>query len=202
MNDTPVFSQWLKITDNLTDCFGRMKPSALLYAIQEVSGAHSNELGTDVNTLSRRDLFWAVLRTRVEITRLPRLGEKIHLTTWPMPTSRVAYPRAVAAFDEDGRELFRSISLWVLMEGKSRSMILPGKSGVEIMGSLRGLELPVPQGLPARIMPRSRSRAVSGDLPSVLFSPFFGLFSGRAGRSESNRHRGRRSRSSQPPLSA
>ena len=46
------------------------------------------------------------------------------------------------------------------MEGKSRSMILPGKSGVEIMGSLTGMELPVPQGLPARIMPRSRSRAV------------------------------------------
>ena len=160
MNDTPVFSQWLSVTENLVDCFGRLKPSALLYAIQDISGAHSDALGTDYQTLSKKDLFWAVIRTRVEISRLPRLGEKIRLTTWPMPTSRVAYPRAVAAFDEDDRELFRSVSLWVLMEGKSRNMVLPKNSGVEIMGSLTGLELPTPQGLPARLMPRSRSRSV------------------------------------------
>ena len=160
MNDTPVFSQWLSVTENLVDCFGRLKPSALLYAIQDISGAHSDALGTDYQTLAKKDLFWAVIRTRVEISRLPRLGEKIRLTTWPMPTSRVAYPRAVAAFDEDDRELFRSVSLWVLMEGKSRNMVLPKNSGVEIMGSLTGLELPTPQGLPARLMPRSRSRSV------------------------------------------
>jgi acyl-ACP thioesterase len=64
-----------------------------------------------------------------------------------MPTTRVAYPRSVVAYDEKGSELFRSISLWVLMDPGTRAMVLPGKSGVTVSGILRGNELPSPASL-------------------------------------------------------
>ena len=158
--NNPTYRQTFAITDNLVDRYGRMKPSAMLYCIQEVSGTHAAALGVGYEILAEKNLFWAILRTRVQVTRLPRSGETVTLETWPMPTSRVAYPRAAVAYDTQGNELFRSISVWVLMDSQSRNMVLPVKSGVEVIGSVQGLELPVPTGLPAKLLPRSRSRSV------------------------------------------
>ena len=142
-----IYEQTLTVTENLVDRYGRAKPSVLLYCMQEAAGQHCKLLNADHSVLSEKNLFWAVTRSRVQITRLPRLGEQIHLKTWPMPTTRVAYPRCVTAFDQDGRELFNAISLWVLMDSSTRAMVLPGKSGVIVPGILRGNELPSPNSL-------------------------------------------------------
>ncbi len=158
--DTPTFSQTFTVTDLLCDRFGRLTPSGLLRCIQEVSGQHSVALGAGQECLDELDLFWAVLRTRVQITRLPEIGECFTVTTWPMPTTRSAYPRAAAAYDASGNELFRCITVWVLMNRSSRALVVPGKSGVEVAGLLRGLELPMPAGLPARPLTQRRSRSV------------------------------------------
>ena len=78
-----------------------------------------------------------------------------------MPTTRVAYPRSMVAYDEAGNELFRSISLWVLMDLNTRNMILPGKSGISVVGTLRGGELDSPSGLVAKTLNSSRPRTVA-----------------------------------------
>ena len=145
----PIFRQTYTLTDSQADAFGRAKPSALLSMVQEIAGAHCLSLGTDWETLQKKHLFWAVTRHHIQITRLPRLGQTITLETWPMPTTRVAYPRAVAAFDEAGKPLFQVISLWVLMDVSTRSMVLPEKSGITVDGLLRGNELSSPRALPA-----------------------------------------------------
>ena len=155
-----IYEQTLTITENLVDRYGRAKPSVLLYCMQEAAGQHCKLLGADHSVLSEKNLFWAVTRSRVQITRLPRLGEQIHLKTWPMPTTRVAYPRCVTAFDRDGRELFNAISLWVLMDSDTRAMVLPGKSGVEVPGILTGTEPAQPRAIPVKPMERTVQRTV------------------------------------------
>ena len=142
-----IYSQKFTMTDMEVDCFGKLKQSTLLYFAQEVAGKHCIRLGADYDTLAQKNLFWAVTRHRVQITRLPVRGETITIETWPMPTTRVAYPRSMVAYDAEGKELFRSISLWVLMNTESRAMVLPGKSGVDVTGTLRGTELAVPHSL-------------------------------------------------------
>lgn len=143
----PIYQQKFQINDAAVDCFGRLKPSMLLFYVQEVAGIHATSLGAGFDALMDKNLFWAILRTRVQITRLPHSGETIRVETWPMPTSRVAYPRSVVAYDESSSEVFRAISLWCLMDTESRSMVLPGKSGVIVEGTLRGNELAVPGSL-------------------------------------------------------
>ncbi len=155
-----TFSKEFTISDHMVDRFGRLRPSSLLHCIQEVSGLHSTALGAGTDLLDSRNLFWAILRTRIQITRLPANGETITVKTWPMPTTRVAYPRAAAAYDSMGNELFRGITVWVLMERTSRSMVLPGKSGVQVNGLILGSELPVPTGLPAKELTQTRRRSV------------------------------------------
>ena len=157
----PIYSEEFKISDLYIDCFGRLLPSKILYMMQEVAGNHFAQMAMDYDALAQRGLFWAITRNKVQITRLPMRGETIRLETWPMPTTRVAYPRSIVAYDEDGNEVFRSITLWVLMDANNRSMVLPGKSGIDVTGTLRGNELASPLGLPAKALVNRRKRYVN-----------------------------------------
>ena len=156
----PLYTQNFEITDHYVDCFGRMTPESILLMIQEVAGKHCTALSVDYDTLAKRRMFWAVTRHRVQVSRMPRLGETIRVETWPMPTTRVAYPRSVVAYDAAGNECFRAISLWVLMNLDTRNMILPGKSGISVLGTIRGTELPSPGGLMVLRAGSSQERSV------------------------------------------
>ena len=144
-----VYSRSFRLEDLHLDRFGRLKPSVLLYFVQEISGQHAALLGGSWEDLAEKNLFWAIIRHRIHITRMPGAGETLQLQTWPMPTTRTAYPRVTVAYDEKGQEVFRTVALWVLMDKNTRAMVLPGKSGVTVPGvDLQpGLDMPV--SLPA-----------------------------------------------------
>ena len=156
-----VYTTHYAVTNPHTDCFGRCKPSSLLRFSQDAAGEHCQLLGTDWDSMAKCHCFWAVIRLRMEIFRLPREGETVTVKTWPMPTTRVAYPRATEGFDSEGNSLFKVISLWVIMDMDTRTMILPGKSGVEVAGTSFGTELKAPAGLPAGTFQSSTLRTVS-----------------------------------------
>ena len=137
------------VTTLHADCFGRCKPSSLLRFSQDAAEEHCMRLGTDWDSMAQKNYFWAVIRQKMEISQLPQTGEVVTVKTWPMPSTRVAYPRATEGFDADGTSLFKVISLWVIMDMDTRAMVLPGKSGVEVAGTCFGTELKAPGGLTA-----------------------------------------------------
>ena len=140
----PIYTQEFQVSDIHVDRFGRVKPSVLLYFVQEAAGQHCSLLAVDYERLSHKHLFWAVTRNRVQVSRLPMLHETI----------------TVVAYDANGEELFRSISLWVLMDDRTRAMILPGKSGIVVDGTLTGTELTVPHAIASRPMEQSVQQTV------------------------------------------
>lgn len=143
----PVFEKNYTVRDCDVDRYGYLTPARILFFAQDTAGNHCNALSLDYDTLAGKGLFWAVIRHRVQVSRYPKTGENITVQTWPMPTTRSAYPRSTVAYDEKGNELFRAISLWVLMDLKTRAMILPGKSGIEVTGMLTGSELAAPSSM-------------------------------------------------------
>ena len=138
------FSMNHNVTAADVDCFGRCKSAVLLYLAQEAATGHCDLLRLDWDTMAGKGLFWAVIRTHVQVERLPVLGEAITVRTWPMPTTRTAFPRAVEILDSTGHTLVRVVSLWVLMDRDTRAMVLPGKSGVDVPGLVCGNELSGP----------------------------------------------------------
>lgn len=155
-----VFTQTYDIKDNMVDCQGYLKPSQILFIAQDMGGRHCKELTLSYDDMAARGLFWAVSRHRVQITRLPMSGETIRVETWAMPATAAAYPRSVVAYDEKGKECFRSITLWVIMTLDTRKMLSPSKSGIQVAGITRGLELSSPKGLVPRNMVNSSPRRV------------------------------------------
>ena len=157
---TIPYEKTFHITASAVDRFDRLKPSCILDYMQEVAGDHSAMLGADRKMLTEKGLFWAVIRHRIQISRLPKAGEDITVKTWPMPTTRTAYPRSTIAYDKAGNECFRSISLWVLMDKNTRAMVLPGKSGVAVEGLLLGSELATPGSVVPKSLENRQERLV------------------------------------------
>ena len=155
-----VYKDEFCVSDLQCDRFGRLKPSAICWLVQEMAGRHCLQLGLDWQSLARKGMFWAILRHSIQVTRLPQKDEIIHVQTWPIPTTRVAFPRNVVAFDREGKELLRTTSLWVLMDMEKRTMVLPGKSGVDVPGVILGGELPVPGSLSPKTPEDRQARSV------------------------------------------
>ena len=142
-----IYENTMSIDPEDLDQNGQLKPSTVLYLAQEVAGDHAAVLGSSWDDLQKKNLFWAVIRTKAELINRP-IGTEIVLKTWPMPTSRTAYPRCVMGYDKEGNLVFKLVSLWVLMDVQTRAMVLPGKSGVEVIGTEYGTEPELPRGLP------------------------------------------------------
>ncbi len=155
-----IYEKEYAITDMQTDAFGRAKPSALLSFAQDIAGEHASRLSGSWERLQEKHLFWAVTRHYLEVFSLPHVGETILLKTWPMVTTRVAYPRAVEGYGKDGTKLFRMVSLWVLMDTEKRSLVLPGRGGLTIDGCNRGCEAPLPASLAPAAYENSAFRTV------------------------------------------
>jgi acyl-ACP thioesterase len=155
-----VYKDEFCVSDLQCDRFGRLKPSAICWLVQEMAGRHCLQLGLDWESLAKKGMFWAILRHSIQVKRLPQKGDTIFVQTWPMPTTRVAFPRNVVAFDKEGNELFRTTSVWVLMDMEKRAMVLPGKSGVEVPGVLLGGEVPAPGSLTPKTPENRQTRPV------------------------------------------
>ena len=68
----PIYRQTFTINDSAVDRYGRLKPSMILFYAQEVAGQHCNQLSVDYDTLAQKRMFWAVIRHKVQVTRLPQ----------------------------------------------------------------------------------------------------------------------------------
>ena len=155
-----MYTQEFRILGSSVDRYGRLKPSMLLYYLQEVAGIHGSSLGASFEALAAQNLFWAIIRQKVQITRLPMAGETIRLETWAMPATRTYYPRSTVAYDAQGQELFRAIGMWVLMDVNTRALVLPGKSNVTVQGMLTGSELKAPGSLAPKSLNNTTIRQV------------------------------------------
>jgi len=160
-----IYRETFHIAGNAVDRFNRLKPSALLDMMQQVATNQCALLALDWDSMAARGLCWVVTRQYVQLLRPVPGGSTITVETWPGVTSRVAYPRSTVGYDEEGREVFRAISLWVLMDIENRKMVLPGKSGLDFSGIDRGCELAVPGSLaPAKLEGNARRQVVYSEL--------------------------------------
>ncbi|MCD7859760.1 MAG: thioesterase [Firmicutes bacterium] len=154
------YSTHYQIRSSEADCFGRLTLNHLLEFMQESAGQNCEQEGWGRSELMKRGLFWAVIRQKVSITRLPSAMETIRVDTWPMPVTRTAFPRATMAYDERGNELFRAIGLWIVMDYENRKMVLPAKCGLDVPGLLTGLEMTPPGSIVPRELANQELRQV------------------------------------------
>lgn len=117
------YSNTFKVLTRDCDIDGRLKPSAMLQAMQEVATAHCESVSLDRGVTDGLGIVWVLSRTRVELFRIPVRGEEITLETYAMPMRHLFFPRAYVFRDRAGEIIISSVGLWLLMDVQTRKAV-------------------------------------------------------------------------------
>ena len=105
------------------DMYGRWKPSAMLEAMQEVAISHCDNVGLGRDVTDGLGVVWVLSRCRVELNRLPAIGESYTLKTCALPTKHLFFPRAHVFYDAAGEVIGGAHGLWLLMDIATRRIV-------------------------------------------------------------------------------
>jgi acyl-ACP thioesterase len=93
----------------------RIKIFSLMQYLQEIAALHAEQLGLGFDKLSEMGGYWVLSNIRIEISRLPGREDEVTLKTWPSGYSRTIATREFVGKDQNGAELFRAGSEWMVI---------------------------------------------------------------------------------------
>lgn len=157
-----LYSEPLEVRSCSCDMFSVWMPTAVLSAMQEAASAHVALLGLDRNVMTAMDLGWVLSRLKVEFTRLPRVGERLTIETWPTPNRHLFFPRSHVFRDATGAQIGCANSLWATMNLTARRV---EKSDLVLSRLPENRDLAPAAGMPATVKPLSVAPVVGSILP-------------------------------------
>ena len=132
------------------DIRARMRMDALFVQMQEGAEVNASSHGASREDLLKRGLFFALVRTSVHVSRMPRAKERILHKTWPGAANRFFFPRYHVFSSESGEELACASSLWVTLNRETRHIVSPPESGLCFPDTSEiSPPLPLPTRLPS-----------------------------------------------------
>jgi acyl-ACP thioesterase len=121
----PVRKETFRVHTFEADAFGSLAVPALSGFLGEAAGLHASELGVGLEALRARGLSWVLLRLRVELGAPIALGERLEVETWPSGVDRVTALREFLVRRQDGTEVARATTQWLLFDLATRKPVRP-----------------------------------------------------------------------------
>ena len=127
MDSNSFFEKDYIVSMGMADCFGRLKPSAMMTFIENVAVEHVSSLGYDWDFTTRElNAAWIIVRTRVTLSRPILYGETVRLRTWAATPKNAYFPRETEIYSGD--EVIGEVSaVWVLADVDTRKILPPMK---------------------------------------------------------------------------
>lgn len=122
-----------------------LRISAMLALFQNIAGEDVDRLGYGDEGFRKEGILWMLTRMRTKISRMPRYGETVAVSTWTGVSGHGLYTRHYAISDRTGRCLVQACGIWVLVDGSSRTMIR--EMLCRFPNTVTGGELPPPRHL-------------------------------------------------------
>jgi len=107
-----------KISSFHTDASGKLFVHQLLNFLQDAAHNHADGFGFGQKQLVDNDLFWVLSRLTIEITSLPKHGDKIKLSTW-VKSIRGSISEREFSISHSEETLVNASSLWFCVSGQS-----------------------------------------------------------------------------------
>ena len=107
MNDPNdiIFAETFRVRAHEVDVNKNLTIPALLKIMQEASMGSAEQLNVSVWDLEKSNLSWVLLRKKVTVHEMPRLGETVIIKTNPSGFDRALAYRDYRAFNEEGKIL-------------------------------------------------------------------------------------------------
>lgn len=98
------------------DRTGCLSLVSMVNYLQDCSTFHSEEVDCGFKTLGERGIAWILAIWRIEIDKLPALGEHITVSTWCYDMTRSHANRCFSIQDASGKTLVRADSQWFVYD--------------------------------------------------------------------------------------
>ncbi len=103
----------------------QLKLSAILNLFQTVAGDHSELIGAGFDEMLKKDIVWMLLNVKCTIYKRLHRGDKITVSTIPLPKGRIGYVRDYYIYNEDGELCVKGSSFWCLVSYSQRRILRP-----------------------------------------------------------------------------
>lgn len=108
-----------------------LKPEALMNYFQDASTFQSEDLGVGIGYLMPRNLVWVLVSWQIEIIRLPGLGEKVEIGTFPTDFKGFMGSRNFLMKTKEGELLAKANTLWTLLNFDTMKPAMPPQEMLE-----------------------------------------------------------------------
>ena len=142
----------------------RLRPFRVFELLEDISDVHANILEIGAQSPVMEGYVWVVARNRYQLTRMPRLGEKITFDTWPGQCQRAIYPRLFSMTDESGCRIGGVHSIWTLLDVKKQRLAVNPKINAMFPDTE---DLGVPVQMPRKLKQPQPTR------PPVYYTPAY-----------------------------
>ncbi len=116
MKKKNIYEQSFQIYSYFVDDNRKLALFNLMYFMQEVAWAHSNNNQFGWHFLQKKNMFWALVKLYIHIERMPEWNEQISIKTWGKTSELIVYPRDFEVFDEKGERIIIATSAWVILD--------------------------------------------------------------------------------------
>lgn len=129
------------------DFSGAWRFGDIFLAMQEAGGEHCEHNGLGVREMRAQNLAWVVTRARVQMARVPRIGETVTVRTWPKPPKHSFFPRYYQ-FLVGGEAVGAASTLYAQLDLTTRRMARPWLGGNDELTCDLEPPMPLPGNLP------------------------------------------------------
>lgn len=113
------------------DFQNRMKPSAIMRQVQQVSTDHCDALGITAQVYEETHTAFLLAKLSLEVYKDIRVGEAVKLVTRPALPVRAVYNRYTGLYDEDGALAAAMDSRWILIDTRTRRILRRPPEGID-----------------------------------------------------------------------
>jgi acyl-ACP thioesterase len=114
---------------------GSIKVASLMNFLQEAAAVHAEQLGFGMAKLNEIESYWVLSNIKIEFTEFPKWNDKITLKTWPSGHTRSIATRDFLGRAEDGREIFKAGSEWMILNRTTNRPRNLKKTGLDLIAT-------------------------------------------------------------------
>jgi acyl-ACP thioesterase len=101
----------------------KMTVPALVRIMQEAAMQNAIQLNFSIWDFEAYNFNWVLMQKQMNVYRLPKMGERVRVGTYPAGFYRFFAYRDYAVFDDEGEVLATSASKWLLIDLDSRKIV-------------------------------------------------------------------------------
>lgn len=118
------FEKEFTVSQYECDLNNRMKASAIMRQVQQVSTDHCNAVGITNQTYEQTHTAFLLAKISLEVNREVKVGDRLKLTTTPSYPVRAVYHRfTTLSFADTGEEAASMDSRWILVDINTRRIL-------------------------------------------------------------------------------